>query len=247
MAARRADNGIAIERERALLAALSDDLALPLVQIKTSLEIVGKGRFNTKKGAQLASTMSLSAEAGLQLIDAYRLALRYQNDAELPLEPVAVGAVLAEVAHQLTPYAQQYSTSLEVDVRGRLTPVLANRQSLSAAMNCLAASLIRAQAAASRQKNHRLMFGAHRTADSVITTGVFSNVQGLSDLALRNARALAGRARQPMSALPAGAASGVLIADILCGAMWQPLRAAAHHNLHGLATTVPLSKQLQFV
>lgn len=247
MAVRRADSGSALEREKALLSALSDDLALPLVQIKTSLEMVGRGRFNTKKGAELAATMALSAESGLQLIEAYRLALRAQSDSQLPLEPVAVSAVLADVAHQLDSYAKQYSTTLEVNVTGRLTPVLANKQSLTAAMSCLGASLIRAQAAASRKKNHLIMFGAHKSADSVITAGVFSGVQGLSDLALRNARALAGKARQPVSALPAGAASGVLIADILCGSMWQPLRASAHQNLHGLATTVPVSKQLQFV
>jgi hypothetical protein len=33
----------------------------------------------------------------------------------------------------------------------------------------------------------------------------------------------------------------------LCAAMWQPLRAAAHRNMNGLAITVPVSKQLQFV
>jgi hypothetical protein len=34
---------------------------------------------------------------------------------------------------------------------------------------------------------------------------------------------------------------------MLCAAMWQPLRAAAHNNLAGLATSIPASKQLQFV
>ena len=191
--------------------------------------------------------MTLSAQSGLQLIEAYRLALRVQDEISLPLEPVAMGAVLQEVAHQLGPYAKQYATVVEVDVQARLTPVLANKESLMAAMQCLGASLIRAQAADSRKKSHRMMLGAHRTAENVIATGAFSNVQGLSDRALRNARALTGKARQPLNALPAGAASGVLIADILCGAMWQPLRAAAHRNMHGLATAVPVSKQLQFI
>ncbi|MGH7156646.1 MAG: hypothetical protein ACREGG_00815, partial [Candidatus Saccharimonadales bacterium] len=76
---------------------------------------------------------------------------------------------------------------------------------------------------------------------------VFSNVQGLSDRTLRAARSLIGKARQPLPAVPAGAAAGVLVADMLCSIMWQPLRAAAHNNLAGLATSIPVSKQLKFV
>jgi hypothetical protein len=247
MAGRRSDSGSDYRQQRALLVALSDDLALPLMQIKSALELAGKGGLDAKKNAGLLTGMALSAETGLQLIEAYRLALRVQDDASLPLEPVAVGAVLQAVAHQLSPYAKQYSTVIEVDVQRRLKPVLANSQTLAAAMQCLGASLIRAQAASSRKKSHRLMFGAHRTAENTITAGAFSNLQGVSDRALRSARSLAGRARQPINSLPAGAASGVLIADILCGAMWQPLRAAAHGGMHGLATAVPVSKQLQFV
>jgi len=241
------DRGLEYQQRHSLLAALADDLALPLLQIKSTLELAGKGNLSAKKNLQIARGIALSTETGLQLIEAYRLALRAPDEASLPLEPVAVGAVLQEVAHQLTPYASQYATVLDVDVAGRLTPVLANKESLVAAMQCLGASLIRAQAANSRKKSHRLMLGAHRTAENVIATGVFSSVQGLSDRALRSARALSGKARQPINVLPAGAASGVLIADILCGAMWQPLRAAAHQGLHGLATAVPVSKQLQFV
>jgi len=47
--------------------------------------------------------------------------------------------------------------------------------------------------------------------------------------------------------VPAGSAAGVLIADMLCSSLWQPLRAAAHHNLPGLVTMVPASKQLQII
>ena len=191
--------------------------------------------------------MGLVANDGLQLIDAYRLVLRSHEAESLQLEPVAIGALLQDVAHQLTPYAHQYDTALEIDIQGRLTPVLAHGPSLVAALQCLSASLIRAQAAQSRQKNYRLILAAHRAADNVITTGAFSNVQGLSDRTLRAARSLVGKARQPLPAVPAGAASGVLIADMLCSTMWQPLRAAAHNGMGGLATGVPVSKQLQFM
>lgn len=230
----------------ALLASLSDDLALPLLQIKSTLELIGERNLSAKNNTKHLRSMRLSSETGLQLVEAYRLAIQAENT-NLPLQPVAVGAVLQEAAHQLSDYAAQYKTTIEVDVQPRLSPVLAHKPSLLAAMQCLGASLIRAQASMSEKKKYNLMFGAHRTPDNVITTGAFSGVTGLSDKALRSARALTGRARQPISVLPAGSAGGVLIADILCAAMWQPLRAAAHRNMHGLATAVPVSKQLNLI
>jgi hypothetical protein len=232
---------------RALLSALSDDLSLPLLQIKTTLEVLEGKSLTSKSSYGHINSMSLSAEAGLQLIEAYRLALKSGGENSMQMEPIAVGAVLQEVAHQLSPYAKQYATDLVVDVQGKLTPVLAHRPSLEAALQCLGASMIRAQAAAAQQKHYYLMLGAHRSKDGAIAAGVFSEVYGLSDKTLRNAHNLVGKAHQPLPNIPTGAASGVLIADMLCAAMWQPLRAAAHRKISGLATSVPMSKQLQFI
>lgn len=235
------------DKYRALLTSLSDDLSLPLLQIKTTLEVLEGKALTSKSSLTHTQSMALSADAGLQLIEAYKLALKAASQDSLQMEPVAVGAVLQEVAHQLTPYAQQYATDLIVDVQGKLTPVLAHRPSLEAALQCLGTSMIRAQAAATQQKRYYLMLGAHRTKDGVIATGVFSDVRGLSDKTLRTAHNLAGKAHQPLPNIPAGAASGILIADMLCAAMWQPLRAAAHRKMSGLATAVPISKQMQFI
>lgn len=232
---------------RALLAALSDDLSLPLLQIRTTLEMLEGKTLTSKVSQEHTRNIIITTEAGLQLIEAYRLALRAGDDNQLQVEPIAVGSIMQEVAHQLAPYAEQYATDLEVDIQGKLTPVLAHKPSLSAALQCLSASMIRAQSAASNQKRYRLLLGAHRSADNVITAGVFSEVKGLSDKTLRTAHSLVGRAHQPLPNVPAGAASGVLIADMLCAAMWQPLRAAAHRKMSGLATIVPVSKQMQLV
>jgi len=232
---------------RSLLAALSDDLSLPLIQIKTTLEILNDKDSRTKNLSAQTDSMILSAEAGLQLIEAYRLALKAGDHDITQMEPVAIGAVLQQVAHQLEPYAKQYATDLVVDVQGNLTPVLAHKPSLEAALQCLGASMIRAQAATEHQKRYYLMLGAHRSSNGDIAAGVFSEVTGLSDKTLRTAHSLVGKAHQPLPNIPAGAASGVLIADMLCASMWQPLRAAAHRKISGLATAVPMSQQMQFV
>jgi signal transduction histidine kinase len=235
-----------LARQKALLIALSDDLTLPLLQIRSGLEILDASSQDQKIAEQI-KLITMSADTGLHLAEAYRLVLQSDKLIDQPLEPIAIGAVLEEVAHQLTPYAKEYSTEIHIDIQGRLNPVLAHQPSLAAALQCLSTSLIRAQAGQTQRPDYHLLLGAHRSANNTVATGVFSNVQGLSDRTLRAARSLSGNARQPIPALPAGAASGVLIADMLCSALWQPLRAAAHRNMPGLVVGVPASKQLQFV
>lgn len=231
----------------ALLGALSNDLALPLVQIKSSLDVLARDDFKPESVRQLSGQMNLSADNGLQLIEAYKLVLAAEDNMEQPFEPVAIGAVLQDVAHQLNDYAKRYGTTLQVDVQHRLTPVLAHQPSLFAAMEVLGSSLIRTQAAQATKKERVVILGAHRGVESQISAGVFGNVEGISDKALRTARLLSGKARQPLPKMPVGAASGVLIADMLCSIMWQPLRAAAHNGFDGLATVIPVSKQMQLV
>ncbi|HET7827755.1 MAG TPA: hypothetical protein VFK97_02725 [Candidatus Saccharimonadales bacterium] len=226
---------------------LSEDLALPFLQIKTSLDLLQDQNFSKSAARQHAAASVLSADSGLQLVEAYKLLLSAEDNLKQAIEPVAISTVLESIAHKLSPYAKQYDTAIEVSVQSRLAPVLAHQPSLTSALEILGASLIRAQSAQSESKDYKLVLGAHRAPDNAISAGAFSSVQGLSDRTLRAARSLVGRARQPLPAVPAGAAAGVLIADMLCAAMWQPLRAAAHHNLPGLVTALPASKQLQFV
>ena len=226
---------------------LSDDLALPFLQVKTSLELLESDNFSKPSARRHARESALNIDAGLQQIEAYRLLLNSAELDRLPQQALSIGALLDDIAHRLVPYAKQYDTQIEVSVQHRLVPVLAHQPSLSSAMEVLGSSLIRAQAAQSEQKSYRLVLGAHRAADRTVAAGVFSSAEGLSDRTLRAARGLVGRARQPLPSVPTGAAAGVLVADMLCAALWQPLRAAAHNNLAGLATSLPASRQLEFV
>lgn len=231
---------------QALLLALSDDLALPLLQIKTGVEVLGVENYNRSAAKSQSEKLLLAADNGLQLIEAYKLALAASVNPDMPVEPVAIGAVLHDVAQQIYPYAKKYATEIEVDVRGRPAPVLAHLPSLRSALEVLSSSIIRAQSSTEQKKRYRVLLAAHRSG-GVISTGVFSSINGLSDKTLRAARNLVGSARNPLPSLPSGAASGILIADVLCSAMWQPLRSTAHNNMHGLSTALPLSKQLNFV
>lgn len=227
--------------------ALSGDLALPLLQIKSALELLEAKNYAKPQARNYAKDTYLNIDSGILQIEAYRLLLGSQDIDKLIMEPLAIGVLLEDIAHRLGPYAKQYDTTIEVSVQHRLAPVLTHQPSIASAIEVLSASLIRAQAAQIEQKTYRLVLGAHSTPDNSVATGVFSSVHGLSDRTLRAARSLVGKARQPLPAVPAGAAAGVLVADMLCAALWQPLRAAAHDNLAGLATNLPVSKQLKLV
>jgi len=226
---------------------LSEDIALPLLQVKSSLDLLENQAFAKSAARRHALESGLSIDTGLQLVEAYKLLLSAESHHGLAAEPVSIGATLESIAHKLTPYAKQYNTAIEVSVQQRLKPVLAHQASLNAALEILGSSIIRAQAAQTEQSKYIMVLGAHKSIDNLVAAGVFSSVHGLSDRTLRAARSLVGKARQPLPAVPAGAAAGVLVADMLCSALWQPLRAAAHHNLPGLVTSLPASKQLQFV
>jgi len=236
-----------LTRQRAVLVALSYDLMQPLVQIKTSLELMESSDFARPTVTQQANTMALSTQTGLQLAEAYRLLLKSDEILNLPLEAVPVGTILEETAHQLSPFAKQFSTELIIDIQGRFAPVLTHQHSLATTLEVLAGSMIQAQAAQVKRDKYQLVLGAHKTAEGDVATGVFCQVEGLSDRSLKAARRLVGQARQPMPAMPPGSISGILIADMLCAALWQPLRPSAHRSLGGLAVNLPLTSQLQFV
>jgi hypothetical protein len=236
-----------LARQRAILIALSEDLSLPLVQIKTGLELIDSDNLSAQSLAEQKRLMALSTETGLHLVEAYKLLLKTDEIINLPLETIAVGSVLEDVAHRVSPYAKQFDTDLRIDIQGRFAPVIAHAPSLATALEVLSASLIAAQAAQSQRKRYQLVLGAHRSADGFVMAGAFSDVEGLSDYSLRAARALVGQARQPITQLPPGSISGILVADMLCAALWQPLKSSAHRSYNGLATGLPLSSQLQFV
>lgn len=226
---------------------MSEDLSLPLIQVKSSVELLESQNFSKRATQQHAKETRLNVDTGLQLVDAYRLLLDSDQLDRFPLEPLAISVLLEDIAQQISSYAGQYDTIVEVSVQHKLAPVLAHQASLRSAIEVLGSSLIRAQAAQSDEKSFRLVLGAHKVAETSIAAGVFSGTHGLSDKTLRAARSLVGKARQPLPTIPAGAAAGVLVADMLCAALWQPLRSAVHDNLAGLATTIPVSKQLRII
>lgn len=225
--------------QTALLNALAHDLRLPLLQVKTKLEVLEQG--SRPVATEDLAHLQASATAGLHQIEAYIFSLLPSDD-QLQLAPLSLGALLDDVAHQIEPYATHYQTTLEVHQK-YTKPVLAHTATVKLAFTCLAESLIRTQAAQAAQSDYRLTLGAHRVAGQ-IAAGVYGGLDGLSGRFLDSARKLAGRAAQPTSVAPPGSSAGILIADRLFAHFGLRLRPSHHEKQPGLAVNFQLSNQL---
>lgn len=226
-----------VANHRDILAHLALDLRLPLLHIKNSLEQ------STDLDVAISDELNLSVESGLRILEAYLLSTSLYDQSQLSLEPIALGAMLDDTAHILSPYAKRYEVGLEVITARHLKPVLMHRASGSAALLCLGESMIRAQAAQNPESNQAIILGAHGAAGKVMA-GIYGAIENLNVQMLKSARSLAGKAHQPASGLAGHSTGGVLIADLLCSAMSEPLRVSQHKNLHGLATVFQPSSQL---
>lgn len=225
--------------ENVLLRAVAHDLRLPLLQIKTKLELLDLS-------AQSADVKDLAylTNSGLRQVEAYLKGFMLKEE-ELPLVPVAIGAILEDVAQEVTPYARQYATVLEVRHDYR-KPVLAHVPTMKLAFTCLAESLVRMQASQTAKDNYRLTFGAHRLVGHM-AAGIYGTIDGLSNQLLRSAHSLAGRAAQPLPAAAEGTSSGILIADNLMAALGLKLRSSQHFGRQGLAVNLQTTTQMSLL
>jgi K+-sensing histidine kinase KdpD len=225
------------EPQERLLRAVAEQLKTPLLHIARQSEL-------EKSQTPLLGSISYTADMAMRMIDSYLLSVQLNGQPLLELEPVSVSSVLHDVAHRLSPLAKSYDHDLEVSLKGKYGPVMAHAPSLEAAYMMLGYSMLEAQAAT--EKRQRVLLGAHKTSQGIVT-GVFGDQEGLSADMFRRARALYGRSRQSMPTLGNGSGAGVMIADSLFHSMAAPMRVAQHHKLSGFAATLLPSQQLQHV
>ncbi len=187
------------------------------------------------------------ARSSLQLLEGYTLAMRLQGGTATPeLEPLALSSLLYDTMQQLGPYAKQLAVPLELELPGKLQPVMCDKAILQSALLSLGQVFIAAHSQADDAPGQPLRLSAHRGRYGIVT-GWYSNGLQLTASALLRARKLGGWAQQPYGELVSGPASGVFIAEGLLSAVAGTLHVARYHNATGLATTLPACRQLQLV
>lgn len=236
-------DGLQLTQQERLFLSLAEQLSRPLVQVSQLAELAAS---DSPETAQLRwQTVQAVAQSSLQLVESYALSLRVQGKiTPLALEPVTVSSLLYDTAQALKPFARQYDVELQLDAGPRLQPILADRAVLQSAMMSLGQVFVLSQAEADEPSAVHLR--AHRNRYGVVA-GLYGCSAEVGADSLRRARAMNGKAREPLSKLVSGPAAGVFVADSLLQTLAARLHVARYRSLTGLAATLQPSQQLQLV
>ncbi len=226
-----------------LFTTLAEQVKQPFVAIAHAAEL---SRMHPGKEEldRLFSTISLTSEAALKLIDGYLLSVQLQQEPTLALEPVSLGSVLYDTAQRLDKYAKAHDCTVELHVQGRYGPVMARQEVVETALESLGYSFI--EAASNQGSRTKIMLMVRRTRHGM-STGVFSDTDRLSSTLFKQAKILKGIARQPLGDFSAGSGAGVFVADALFSWLDSPMKVARFRSMQGLASTLIPSRQLSLV
>jgi len=228
-----------------LFTSLAEQVKLPFVQIAYAAELL-EG-INDKAGTEaLRSTIALSSQSALRLIDGYLLSVALQREGKLELEPVSVSSVLYDSAQVLSPYAKALGCELRLQFDGKYEPVMAHRNALQSALVSLGYSFIEAATSQSAQELAVVSLVVRRRSAG-ISTGVFSSNINLTSLLLARAKDLYGKVHQPLPNFDSGNGTGVFVADALFSHLQTTMKVAQDKGLRGLAATLAPSNQLSLV
>lgn len=231
------------ETQQVLLRSIAEQLKLPMMYIARQAELY---RHAETAPAEAFSDMQSNADMTLRLLDSYILGLELsEKQLQLDLEPVSLSAVLYDVAHDLTPIAQQRNTDVELVLAGKYGQVMAHSQGLVAALYSLGSVL--SEVCAADTSRGRLRIAAHRSTRGIVAGMYIDGLPSMQTTIYSARRLRQGFTRQPLAKLTASTGAGVFIADTILSCMDVRLRAGRFHGKHGLAATLQPSRQLQLV
>ena len=224
-----------------LLETLAEQLKLPLLHISHHTELIKRGE--TQSFGHIESVAGMA----LELIDGFLLSQKVSlGQMELALEPVSISSVLNESANKLSKIAREYNCEVRLKIGGRYGSVMANRQTLGAAITSLGYSLIESQGGEQKKINREIILAAYRNGQGVIT-GAYCRNSGLSKESFYQTEKLHGNTRQSVPSLGHTPNAGIFIADLLFKAMSSQLRFSKHSKYKGLAATFLPNRQLELL
>lgn len=229
-----------------LFISLAEQVKLPFVQIAHAAELMEDVR-KPEHAERSRQTILLASQAALNLIDGYLISASLQREQQLALEPVSLSSVLYDTAQALDTYAKAHGCRLELDLGGRYGPVMSHRRAVQAALTSLGYSMIEAVSAAGKTQTAPVVSLIARRSPHGIKTGVLADALTLNSTALKRARAMYGRAHQPLTGFDGSPGSGIFIADSLFEQLSTGMRILKVGDKQGLAATLLPSRQLNLV
>ncbi|MCA9330768.1 hypothetical protein KC957_01865 [Candidatus Saccharibacteria bacterium] len=206
------------ETDQRIMELLVEQLRTPLVQIRQLLE---RGDEVALRSADVVSAQ------GLRALDAY---LMTRQPHALQFEPVAVGGVLYDVAHELTPLAKQYGREIQLDHRAKFGSLLADKVYLHQLLSLVGEVMIKAPHVS--RDSREVVLGSHSSQTGVVA-GAFLN-----------------STEPPLASTQYSIASwqpdaSVEVATLLAARLETALRAYKHYTLPGIGIRLSPSRQLR--
>jgi signal transduction histidine kinase len=223
-------------RADALLHAVAEQLKQPLLYIRQSVELD-----QLQKQSLNHHDMYVSVNAGLSLIEHYITWQRYKRgEQDLTVQQMSLSAVMRGVHDTLQNFSRSQQTALELKIKGRYEPILAESKLLESGLHALGLAFIEA---APKQK---VVLGVHKTRWG-IAAGVYSPDVSMQAAQFKAHKQLLGNARQLFPAASYTPMSGVAMADALFSQMFLRLHPSRHDGMDGLAVTLAPSPQLSLL
>lgn len=238
------DSQTTFSADQFLLRAVAEELKLPLTRIARLAELSYLVNDPEAITAQLRA-IEHNSDVAMRLVESYLIGLQLANTQQpLDLEPISIGSILNDTAHQLSGIAGEYGVDMEVLIHGRQRLVMGNLKGVAAAFLNMGSTLIASQPQASRRSTITLASYPYR---SEMVAGIYGDQALISPKIWERGLDLYGKARQPIQSLNATNGAGLFVADTIFRAMSSRLRPSHHRKQGGLAASLTLSNQLQLV
>lgn len=191
---------------------------------------------------QLLERMTLTSERSLRLVDMLTKHARLE-DGLFELEPVHVGRVCEEVAHELTPLSKAMGQELRVKIPRRSLLAVANRDLLRSIMLGLCDNAL-----AYGGENQPIVLGAQQCTGNRVRMSVRDYGPQLSADVFRKLEERLGRSAQPISQRPSSSGLGLYVAGQFAAVMQGEL-GVTRHRTNGTTFYVdtPASAQLSLL
>jgi hypothetical protein len=176
------------------------------------------------------------------MIDGFMLSAQAEyGQQSLQLEPIALGSILHEVAHDVVLRSKRPN----IVIRDRAhQPVMTNRLALR---SMLVAAVETMLTISSSLPENPVELRSFSQKDGSIAVGVFTYNDTLSKNDLDNALMLQGSSYMALPNHSSASGAGVMIADGIARALGGSLEVKRLGRLRGLSTTLPRSDQLAWV
>lgn len=184
-------------------------------------------------GNYQVENIQASAEQSLRLIDSFLLSAQVEyGQTQLDLEPLCIGSVLHEVAHDLN-----FEARIEVKAN---QPVMTNRSALNGLLSAVGQVM-------GDISSDALILRSFIDRGGNVGVGVFAKKVELSAEDLKTSLELGGQAHMALARYSNKSGVMISVADNLARALGGSLEVKRMGSLRGFATILPRSDQLALI